>query len=237
MNFLSHDFILPRGSGPLTRIGSALPDLWARVPRRPLPLVVMRRLQASDDDEAKALRVGIDSHLRSDASFHGHAEFHRRNAWLAPRLARAWPGLKHPALAAHVLVEMLLDSWLIDRDPDRLDRYYACFSSDNIRSAARWSADDDDMADGVVALLVRFSSPGFLRDYRRAQGVASRFARTIAFTSFGRGTQAPEDRLTVLVRESAAALADGSDALLEDVRNETHGVRASSGHETPTHKL
>ena len=218
MNFLSHDFILPADSTPLARLASALPDLWAVLHRKPLPLVVLRTLEASRHSEARQLARGVRSHLAADTAFHGHPSFGQRVAWLAPQLEPLWKGLRHGHLAAHVLVEMILDAWLIERQPMRVDDYYACFSPSRIRLAARWSASDKLMENEVISVIERFSNSQFLRDYATPEGLLDRFVRLMMHTPFASGTHPDFDGLVRVTRDAISALEAGSEALLEHAR-------------------
>jgi hypothetical protein len=218
VNFLSHDFVLPPASPPLTRVGSALPDLWSLLERRPLPLVVQRRLDASPSTEGRELGRGIRSHLAADAAFHALPAFRDRVAWLAPQLAPAWDGLRHASLAAHVLVEMILDAWIVARQPQQLDSYYDCFTSHHIRIAAQHSASDPAMEGGVTALLNRFASIQFLRDYDTTEGTVDRFVRLLTHTPFASGTQPDFPRLVHLTGAATHQFESGSLDMLEAVR-------------------
>ncbi len=218
MNFLSHDYVLPPGAPALTRVGSALPDLWSVLARRPLPLVVQRRLEVTPGQDAIALAKGIRSHLAADAAFHGHPVFRERVAWLAPRIEPVWQGLRHASLAAHVLVEMVLDAWIVEREPARLDDYYACFSPLQNRTAAMLSASDAPMETEVMAVLDRFSGTQFLRDYATPEGTVDRFARLLVHTPFGSGTRPDFDRLVGVTKTAAKRFDAGSGELLDEVR-------------------
>jgi hypothetical protein len=218
LNFLAHDYVLPWGSTDAARVGSALPDLWPLLPRRSLPLVVLRKLRdVPGDPQVAALAAGIDSHLRSDAAFHGHPEFRRRVELLTPHVVRAWPGLRHGTMAAHVLVEMLLDRWLIRQYPSRLDQYYAAFSADVIDLACAWTASDQASSLALRRMLHGFVESAFLRDYAQPTGLALRFLRTVGRTPFG-ADPPPAHTIAALVDSMDAELDAGSSALLDDVR-------------------
>lgn len=154
----------------------------------------------------------------ADATFHGHGTFRDRIAWLAPQLEPAWDGLRHASLAAHVLVEMVLDGWIVARQPERLDAYYACFSPDRIEKAARLSAEDRDMEAGVSAVIHRFATVQFLRDYDTPEGTTDRFVRLLTHTPFASGTQPDERQIVQLVERAARRFEDGSSELLDEVR-------------------
>ncbi|MEI7894987.1 MAG: hypothetical protein WCI05_17960 [Myxococcales bacterium] len=66
MNFLGHDVVLATDASSLVRIGAAIPDLWPLLPRRPLPMVIVRELEASPMAAAREVGLGLASHLRAD---------------------------------------------------------------------------------------------------------------------------------------------------------------------------
>lgn len=195
-----------------------MPDLWPLLPKRSLPLVVLRRLHAtSGDSTARALAVGIESHLRADAAFHGHAEFQRRVELLAPRVASVWPGLRHAGIAAHVLVEMILDRWLMRVEPARLDSYYAAFTHEAVELACEKTTADSAASEALRELLRRFVDSAFLRDYCRSEGLAVRFLRTVGRTAFA-ATPPPVHEVALVVEEADEQLSEGSQSLLDAVR-------------------
>jgi hypothetical protein len=162
--------------------------------------------------------MGIRHHMMADAVFHGHAEFLRRVAWIAPQLALAWPGLRHASIGAHVLVEMQLDRWILRAEPDRAEDYYACFTGATMTRAARLTTCDEDSFASLRALLERFMSSGFLRDYVLADRLAERFVGTLLCTPFASRTAPCLPALCGLVEETSEPLGAGSAQLLEDVR-------------------
>lgn len=175
MNFLSHSIVLPPDSADLTRVGSALPDLWPLVSPRPLPAVVLRALDARQNARCGQLRLGIAHHMQADAVFHSHPDFENRVDWLSRQLRAHWPGLQHASTYAHVLVEMLLDRWLMERDARPLDVYYQAFSPQNLAFAAEHAVVDPEGAHHLLAVLERFAGMQFLRGYTQADGLAQRF--------------------------------------------------------------
>lgn len=219
MNFFSHDAILPDGAHPLMRVGSALPDLWSRLPKRPIPIRLLPALRADGSEEAHAVAAGIESHLAADRVFHIHPEFVARMARVEAEIAPFWPGLRHGDLAAHILVEMMLDRWLMLRDGDRLSRYYACFTPDAIAVAARFGASTDEARRVLVGVLTFFAETRFLADYERPEGLANRFERAWVHTSFGARDQVPQAALAAWVECAHEALAPRSEVLIDVARN------------------
>jgi hypothetical protein len=219
MNFLSHDVILPPGSPALTRVGASLPDIWVLLPRRPLPLAIVRGLRQGADPLGAQLADGIESHMRADAVFHGHAEFQRRMAVASGHMRELATGLRHTQLAAHVAVEMALDRWLMDRDPSMVDRYYAAFEPGTLEIASRLGSADQESAALLRQILDRFVSSAFLREYVTDQGMVFRWMRSLSRTPFADNRNVDEGRWVELVERWRGEFAQGSGALIDDVRS------------------
>ena len=170
MNFLAHSVVLPTDSTDLTRVGSALPDLWPLMSPRPLPALVLRELEAGRDPRCAELRHGIAHHMQADSVFHSHPDFESRVDWLSRQLRTRWPDLRHASTYAHVLVEMLLDRWLMERDVRPLDIYYQAFQPQNLAFAAEHAVLDPGVSPALLAVLERFATLQFLRGYTTAKG-------------------------------------------------------------------
>ncbi len=217
MNFLSHSWTLGEQAPALAHVGVALPDLWPHLPVRPLPKVVLARLRVSADQDAASLAHGIAHHMKGDAAFHGHPSFAARVSRAGERLA---PLLRDPrwgGLVGHVLVEMLLDRWLMERDPGLVERYYTRFAPEIRDRAADLATHEPDRRHELAALLERFVELKFLADYVTFEGLCFRFVRTLGRVE---GCGVPEERMSELVRETErlySELEPGSAELLADV--------------------
>lgn len=229
MNFLSHSIVLPETSTDLVRVGSALPDLWPLMPAPSLPALVLRDLRARDDDRCRQLAVGIAHHMQADAVFHGHPEFQRRVDWLAAQLKATWSELRRTSFYAHVLVEMLLDRWLIQRDPRPLVDYYAAFHEANLAFAAEQAVTDGSSSPTLRAVLDRFVTSRFLEAYATPAGLAQRFQWLASRLPLQGGWQ---NQWTGELAEHLEAwhseLGPGSGALLQSVRAGVEVIRAAS---------
>lgn len=224
MNFLAHDRALGEGVPPLAHLGAALPDLWPLLPARPLPLVVLRRLRACNDAAAAALAYGIAHHLHADAVFHRHPAFETRVRRAGAALEQAVDGVRHPDLAAHVLVEMLLDRWLLGAEPALVEAYYARFSPTVRALACELCCDDDGAREALAAVLERFVTTRFLAGYGSAQGLAFRFLRTLQRIGLLADPPPEPVALAPCLEALAADFAPGSARLLAEV---TAGAAAS----------
>jgi hypothetical protein len=218
MNFLAHDWLLGDGLPPLAHVGASLPDLWPLLPVRPLPLVVLRELRAREERDAAALAFGIAHHMHADKAFHGHPAFEARMAAAAPRLRGPLGLVRHGGLAAHIAVEMVLDRWLIERQPHLLADYYARFSTGCRRRATELSHAEPDRRAALDGVLDRFAATRFLADYTSWDGLGHRFVRTLARVGIVDGARVALRRLAVELAALHEELGPGSEALLADVR-------------------
>jgi hypothetical protein len=112
--------------------GTAVPDLLSVVDRR--ERVRLKAAQAfSDDNDPRSESVarGIVQHLIDDDWFHRTRAFSDLSWQLTVRVRDALPGDDglRPRFLGHVLVEILLDAALIEKDPGGLDAYYAVLES------------------------------------------------------------------------------------------------------------
>lgn len=215
MNFFSHDVILPDDAHPLTRVGSAIPDLWGRLPKRPIPFRLLPALRAEGSADLTALADGMESHLKADGVFHAHDEFIARVGRVEEEITSFWPSVGHGEMAAHILVEMVLDRWLMLRDPARLDAYYACFTPENIDVAARFGATTDPAREALGAVLRFFAKARFLEDYVSPEGLARRFCGAWSRTPFAGDEEAPCEAIAGWVEARFEAMAPRSEVLID----------------------
>lgn len=225
MNFLAHDVVLPPDAPAVLRVAAAVPDLWSFLPKRPLPATIRERLGTSRDPAVRAVAQGVDAHLRADATFHRHPEFQRRMDWLEGEMRSVWPGLGSAALGAHVMVEMLLDRWLLRGDPGLVERYYASFSPTLIAFVSTQVSDDRESQEAMTKVLHTFTSTRFLADYPDRERLVMRFVRRLERIPFVPANDPPVGRLVSLLESWSHALEEGSAELLEAVRR---AIRANA---------
>jgi hypothetical protein len=218
VNFLSHYVVLPERSSPLVRVGASLPDLWPALPERPRPRLLINELRARDEARARDLALGIDMHLRADAAFHTHPEFFRRMRLLRPELCAVWPALGEAEFASHLLVEMLLDQWLIAERPGLLADYYGAFDDATLDFAAAHGA-TPGTRDALRALFARFVAVRFLDDYVTPEGLVPRFVGALGRTPFAPSGETPLVELVAFVARWAGQLKGGSGELVAFVRD------------------
>jgi hypothetical protein len=217
VNFLAHDVVLPPESPAVLRIAAAVPDLWSFLPKRPLPVTIRETTRASHDPAVRAVGAGVSAHLVADATFHRHSEFLRRVAWLKEKMATVWPRLD-AELGAHVMVEMLLDRWLLRRDSGLVHRYYASFCPAGIAFVSVHAAVGTESQEALAKVLERFASSRFLADYADSASLVMRFVHRLERVRFAGAHAPPIEQLVSSVEGWAQAVEDGSRELLETVR-------------------
>jgi hypothetical protein len=181
MNYLAHALrFLDR---PWFVAGVCLPDLLSVADRgcRLRSRRVQPMVEAAPDEEAELYR-GVLQHLHDDDWFHATRGFAEATGEIAS-LFRQAIGADHPtpcSFLGHVVMEMLLDSVLIERHPDALPKFYAAMEvvdPDRIQSAVNQCARQP--TERLALLIPRFISERFLFDYVTPEGLAGRLNQVL----------------------------------------------------------
>lgn len=128
MNYFAHGYRFL--DDPYFLVGTAIPDLLSVVDRK---IRVRPRDCAPhvDGDDGVLPRVarGVAQHHADDAEFHASLAFAELSMQFSRRIKSVAPsddGMR-PHFLGHILVELLLDSSLIEDRPDRIEEYYRMF--------------------------------------------------------------------------------------------------------------
>lgn len=208
MNYLAHGrkFI----DQPYVLAGTAVPD-WLNVvdrkcrarSKKALPLC-----DSSDPIEAQ-IAAGVIQHHADDDWFHRTEEFNRLQ-WDFTKRIRDFLGKDsglRPSFLGHILVELLLDSVLIEDDPDELNAYYAALNEvDGVLVQRTVERIAERPADRLDWFIGRFVEVRFLEDYPDDEKLLYRLNQ-------------------VMQRVKLPALPDAFSTLLPELRQD---VRASS---------
>jgi hypothetical protein len=167
MNYFAHGYQYVHD--PYFLAGTAVPDWLSVVDRR----VRVRTKTAAAWADNRDLRVaavarGIMRHLHDDEWFHRTPAFVELS-WQLTILVRGVlaedKGLR-PSFLGHVLVELLLDAWLIAGRPQILDDYYRALDTLDVQVvAAAVNRMASRPTDQLSWFLPRFSAERFLYDY------------------------------------------------------------------------
>lgn len=167
MNYLAHGYRFL--DLPYFLAGTAVPDWLSVVDRK----VRVRSRAASawldsSDEATRQIASGIVQHLADDQWFHQTRVFAETSLRFAVELRDCLPGDEgfRPSFLGHILVEVLIDATLIDRDPALAGRYYEALdqvSGATIQQVVNSIAKvQTDRLDGWIS---RFQQVKFLYDY------------------------------------------------------------------------
>jgi len=204
MNYVAH--AMGSIEDPYRLAGTAVPD-WIRVSDRRSRLHTARLLADATDSHEAALASGIRRHFDDDRWFHRTSAFQELSADFTRRIAALEPENRHMRafFLGHVLVELLLDAALIERDPDVLPRYYDSLAQVDPevigRVAGGWT---EPSAERVARFAERFRQERFLFDYLDDRKLMHRLAQ-------------------ISRRVRLARLPDGIERLLPNARERVRG--------------
>ena len=167
MNFLSHGFRYL--DQPYVVAGTAVPD-WLSVVDRKIRTRSKNALPLtqSNDRETRDVAIGIMHHHRDDLWFHSSQLFAETTLRFAVELRDQLLGDDgfRPSFVGHILIEILMDSTLIARDPTLADRYYDVIrsvSAIKIQEVVNQVARSNTA--GLAPVILRFTDARFLYDY------------------------------------------------------------------------
>lgn len=167
MNFFSHGITLL--DRPYELAGAAVPDWLSYIDRR----VRARRKLAIEfvddvDPQVAAVARGIVRHHDDDRVFHGCRAFTELNLEFTVEIRDRVPPDEsmRPSFVGHILVELLLDAYLHETYPGRLERYYDALRSVNAETVqAVVNRMATGQTDKLAKVIPQFIETGFLFDY------------------------------------------------------------------------
>jgi hypothetical protein len=181
MNYLAHALrFLDR---PYFVAGACLPDLLSVADRdvRLRSRRVEPQLATAAPDDAELYR-GVLQHLADDDWFHATRGFAEVTGEVADLFRRSI-GADHPtpcSFLGHVVMEMLLDSVLIEQHPEALPRFYEAMDSvDPYKIQAAVNQCARQPTERLALLIPRFNAERFLYDYITSEGLAYRLNQVL----------------------------------------------------------
>ncbi len=182
MNCFAHAFRF-LDFNPYFVTGTALPD-WLSMIDRKVRARKKTALEFVDDrDEiARQLARGIVQHHTDDDWFHNRRLFVELNLKFAIQLRELLSpdaGFR-PHLVGHIVIEMLLDGYLHDRNNDLLDTYYQKIRSvDPLRVQQSLRPITHGESNKIASFIPRFIEEGYLYDYKDDNRVLYRMNRVL----------------------------------------------------------
>jgi hypothetical protein len=167
LNYLAHAY--HHLDNPYFAAGTGLPDWMSVVDRKNRPRRQFAEPVAEHSDPSiAAFARGCLQHHADDFWFHQNERFVTLSTQFAVELRELLePGLGHQAgFVGHIVVELLLDAILIERDPSLLDSYYAALESLDVELVqAGANAICRQPVTRLVELVPKFIEVRFLADY------------------------------------------------------------------------
>lgn len=171
MNYLSHAYL--HLNNPYFAAGTGFPDWMSVLDRKNRARKQYAQpVTEHSDERIAALARGCVQHHVDDFWFHQCPRFVSLSTEFAVELRELLEsGLGHQAgFAGHIVVELLLDSVLCERDPELLERYYGNLASLNVEVLeAAANAICAKPVTKLSLLVPRFIQERFLADYHDDQ--------------------------------------------------------------------
>lgn len=214
MNYLSHGYRFL--DDPWFLAGTAVPD-WLSVVNRRMRArarLVEPIVASTDDDATRQLGKGILQHHHDDAVFHTCETFVRLEAEAAAMFRNIMPDRydHRPGFLGHVVVELLLDTIIEEREPGTLDRYYSALNSiDPLMLERLINSMATRTSDKLAWFVQRFHEERFLADYVTNDGLLYRLNQVMKRVKL---SAIPDEALALLtklrpiVRENADGMLD-----------------------------
>ena len=169
MNYLAHARdVLDR---PWALAGAVLPD-WIRIvaPRSRIRPWMVDGVAAAPGSPRAGIHEGLARHFADDAWFHASPAFRETTGRIAALIRERWPDRPdrrmRASFYAHVLLEMLLDAWLVGARPEAAEAFaLAVQSLDRDRLDAEVAAIAPRPVEPLGPLLDRFGTPYVLAGY------------------------------------------------------------------------
>lgn len=216
MNYLAHGYRFL--DSPYFLAGTATPD-WLSVVDRKVRVRsrAATTLIESSDEPTRQIASGIVQHLADDQWFHQTRVFAETSLRFAVELRDRLPGDEgfRPSFLGHILVEVLIDATLIERDRSLADRYYDAMeqvSGIKVQQAVNAIAKvQTDRLDGWIS---RFRQVKFLYDYLDDAKLLFRMEQVMARV----GLPPLGDHLVAWLPSARRIVADRCDELLTKPR-------------------
>jgi len=125
MNFLAHYYLLEDKINSKKVFGNLLPDLvrgFSKIYQTELKQV---------QDKNNAILQGINFHLKTDKIFHNHDFFTIQNEKIKKLIIKHKVPTKRYYISTHILLELLIDQYLIKQNQTIANDFYNILEKDN----------------------------------------------------------------------------------------------------------
>lgn len=173
VNYLAHTKVSFRPSDPYTTLGKILPDL-VRVADRDIRLrnIKPEKLVLP---ELQQIQLGVNIHLHTDALFHNAPYFDVLTAPVKEAFHERFRSepRKYVFFYAHILMEMVLDRLVLEREPyiaETLYSHLASVGQATLKGYLQYKG-YVSKSESVWGTLQRFTESAYLYQYRNNDGL------------------------------------------------------------------
>lgn len=176
LNFLSH-FYFDRNERPNVILGIALPDLLGNFSTH-YHRLFKHAIRSEYTETEWDFVVGIQKHYTLDALFHASPLFEKHCALLKQELLETTYGSKIPRIymVSHILIELMLDRYLIQKHPELLDAFYQSFSQADthaLQTFLQKNQATEPLSEKALQYCKHFSEFQFLRLYQEPENIVT----------------------------------------------------------------
>lgn len=179
MNYFSHYYYAHHPSDVYFNVGLILPDFSRSA-------LGARRLKLSEPRAQlhfESLRMGCLEHYRADEVFHASTFFNEMEREINQDLKQMNSNGQRRWFMAHILVEMLLDRVLMEKDPGALDRFYSDLELVDWNEVGRFLLDSGKTdIEAFVKHQEGFRKYRFIYQYQEAWGMVEALGRVVLRT-------------------------------------------------------
>ena len=124
MNFLSHYYLLPEKDNSDKVFGNLLPDLM-----RGFTKIYRKEIKNNPSIQDTEILAGIHYHLKTDAIFHEQSFFLNHCDGIKAQIQRVQLPQTRNFIVAHVMVELLIDQYLMGEEDKLAHSFYQTLES------------------------------------------------------------------------------------------------------------
>lgn len=169
MNFIAHYAVSQHQENPLFTFGCLLPDLYRGFTKD------YHKFTKFIEPNNNLIFEGIKFHIATDKVFHNHPFFIAENKRLSKEIHQNNLAHKYSYIISHVLFELLLDQYLLTKNPTIHTHFYATLNHiDNaILTQKLLFFYDNDTTNKIIRIFKSFKTEEYAQFLADAKGIVS----------------------------------------------------------------
>jgi hypothetical protein len=222
VNYLAHTRVSFLPDDPYTTLGKILPDL-VRAADREIRLRTSRP-EKLDGLALQQIQMGVNIHLHTDALFHNAPYFPVLTAPVKEAFLHRFSKKprKYVFFYAHVLMEMVLDRLLLEREPYIAESLYShlqVVEKETLEAYLRYKG-YASKSEPVWGTLQRFTESAYLYQYRHNEGLLYALNRVCSRAGVPLFSEADNVHLVHIVSVAENTVAPHYSAIFDYIENQ-----------------